>query len=505
MGKKHAAGGGGGWFAVVRKVFRPSASSSSSSSSSKDKEAVLQHGKQQQDGGAVEEEAAACRAEEPEVLLLEHFPASETSGEASNEGGDTDLAALGRNDDRRAAAASAAEDEEDMERARALAAAAEAAVAAAEAAARVVRLAALRRLSREERAAVRIQANYRGYLARRALRALRGLALVRGHQVRRQVHLTMRCMQALVRAQARVRARRLTELPLLHLPPPTPPAPASHPSLPESTRRDSHHQPCPDLAMVSNHHRDVSDDGAEVADMLLQQRSRSRGRLTTRGEDANGGGRSPSTGWDCSSRTLEDARAEGARRHDAAARRERALAYAYAYQQRQWQRQEDEKAGLGFHWLERWMAATQRPQDAPDHTKTTTYQQGPTARTASYVTAAGAFPGVMIPEKTVEMDTSFRSPLNQATHGRPPAIPGYMAATRSARAKARPTPLPATPTHGRSRSGGGLAGDTSSSGQSAAGQNGGAIAGYSPDSSCTGDWTPPRLGVSTRTSRVAYT
>ncbi|KAF8656937.1 hypothetical protein HU200_060437 [Digitaria exilis] len=542
MGKKHAAGGGGGWFAVVRKVFRPSASSSSSSSSSKDKEAVLQHGKQQQDGGAVEEEAAACRAEEPEVLLLEHFPASETSGEASNEGGDTDLAALGRNDDRRAAAASAAEDEEDMERARALAAAAEAAVAAAEAAARVVRLAALRRLSREERAAVRIQANYRGYLARRALRALRGLvrlqALVRGHQVRRQVHLTMRCMQALVRAQARVPARRLTELPLLHLPPPTPPAPASHPSLPESTRRDSHHQPCPDLAMVSNHHRDVSDDGAEVADMLLQQRSRSRGRLTTRGEDANGGGRSPSTGWDCSSRTLEDARAEGARRHDAAARRKRALAYAYAYQQvracvlwhwtiqccflillrsdhafffvvvfkqRQWQRQEDEKAGLGFHWLERWMAATQRPQDAPDHTKTTTYQQGPTARTASYVTAAGAFPGVMMPEKTVEMDTSFRSPLNQATHGRPPAIPGYMAATRSARAKARPTPSPATPTHGRSRSGGGLAGDTSSSGQSAAGQNGGAIAGYSPDSSCTGDWTPPRLGVSTRTSRVAYT
>jgi hypothetical protein len=123
-----------------------------------------------QDGSAVEEEAA----EEPEVLLLEHFPASETSADASNdnEGGDAEVAALAaavRKNGRRQ------EDEEeeeellladDMERARALAAAAEAAVAAAEAAARVVRLAALRRLSREERAAVRIQAYYRGYLVR---------------------------------------------------------------------------------------------------------------------------------------------------------------------------------------------------------------------------------------------------------------------------------------------------------------------------------------------------
>lgn len=145
------------------------------------------------------------------------------------------------------------------------------------------------------------------------------------------------------------------------------------------------------------------------------------------------------------------------------------------------------------------MAATQaqQPEHAPDHAKTT--HQSPTARTTSYVTAAAAFPNGMS-EKTVE---TSRSPLNQAAtvaHGRPPAIPGYMAATRSARAKARPVPPSSTPTHARSRSGGGLAGDTSSSGQ-----NGSAIAGYSPDSSGTGDWTPPRLGVSTRTSRVAYT
>ncbi|KAF8651632.1 hypothetical protein HU200_063141 [Digitaria exilis] len=119
------------------------------------------------------------------------------------------------------AAAPDGADDEQSKRAIAVAAAtaavAEAAVAAAQAAAAVVRLTSSGRCvpaagKREEWAAVRIQAAFRGYLARRALKALRGLvklqALVRGNIVRRQAAETLRCMHALVRVQARARACR---------------------------------------------------------------------------------------------------------------------------------------------------------------------------------------------------------------------------------------------------------------------------------------------------------
>ncbi|GAB2269335.1 iq-domain [Dionaea muscipula] len=99
----------------------------------------------------------------------------------------------------------------------ATAAAADAAVAAAQAAVAVVRLTNQGRGGlflggRERWAAVKIQTVFRGYLARKALRALKGLvklqAYVRGYLVRKQAVETLHSMQALHRAQAAVRSIR---------------------------------------------------------------------------------------------------------------------------------------------------------------------------------------------------------------------------------------------------------------------------------------------------------
>ncbi|XP_071737510.1 protein IQ-DOMAIN 2-like [Rutidosis leptorrhynchoides] len=83
-------------------------------------------------------------------------------------------------------------------------------------AAESVRLAELNRYSgksKEEVAAIRIQTAFLGYLARRALRALRGLVrlkmLVEGSAVKRQTTSTLKCMQNLSRVQSQINSRRI--------------------------------------------------------------------------------------------------------------------------------------------------------------------------------------------------------------------------------------------------------------------------------------------------------
>ncbi|KAG4961119.1 hypothetical protein JHK87_037752 [Glycine soja] len=172
---------------------------------------------------------------------------------------------------------------------------------------------------REEWAAIHIQTAFRGFLARRALRALKGVvrlqALVRGHAVRKQAAITLRCMQALVRVQARVRARRVCM------------------ALETQASQQKHQQNLANEARV----REIEDK---------KQRTWTR------------------EGWCDSVGSVEEIQAKLLKRQEAAAKRERAMAYALSHQWQAGSRQqpvssggfEPDKNSWGWNWLERWMA-----------------------------------------------------------------------------------------------------------------------------------------------------
>ncbi|OEL36216.1 hypothetical protein BAE44_0002761 [Dichanthelium oligosanthes] len=204
--------------------------------------------------------------------------------------------------------------------------------------------------SKEDMAATAIQSAFRAFLARRALRALKGIvllqALIRGHAVRRQTEETLQCMQALVKAQARVRARQVRV------------ALENQVAWKKIPEQDDH----------ENHVREVEG------------------------------------GWCGSIGSMEEMQAKALKRQEAAAKRERAMAYALTHQRQAGSKQQKSLSlqGVelddnhwGSNWLDRWMAVRpweNRLLDGNAKESMPTHEDKQNEETKSQITPKGKVP-----------------------------------------------------------------------------------------------------------------
>ncbi|CAN1274837.1 Protein IQ-DOMAIN 2 [Linum perenne] len=291
--------------------------------------------------------------------------------------------------------------------------------------------------SKEEAAAIMIQTVFRGYLARRGLRALRGLVrlkqLMEGPTVKRQAVHTLRCMQTLSRVQTQIHTRRVR----------------------------------------------MSEENQALQRQLLQKHAKELESLRMKEQ------------WDDSLQSKEKMESNMLSKYEATMRRERALAYAFSHQQSLKNPIRSNTSmfmtpgnpSWGWSWLERWMSAHPSNPDKEFNSdqasvKSTRsliggeiskayarYQlnsdkllspgdqaQSPSARTkpppsfARKLKPASPRSSIGVPEDDTRSTVSMQSHRRHSIAGTSvrgndesssPSLPSYMVPTKSAKAKLR--------------------------------------------------------------------
>ncbi|KAJ6376717.1 hypothetical protein OIU76_025799 [Salix suchowensis] len=279
------------------------------------------------------------------------------------------------------------------------------------------------------RAAIVIQTAFRGYLARRALRALKGLvklqAVVRGHNVRKQAKITLQCMEALVRVQDQVRDQRARV-----------PHEWSRRSMFSETNSSWEFKYLHDIRERKPMSRDVS----SVLD-----------------------------DWDDRRCTNEEIEAMVESKKEAAIKREKALAYAFSSQI--WRSGRNPSAGDEkeledrARWLDRWMATkqwetssrastdrkdsniktvemdTSRPFSYSQRLQTQNHLQKQLSRHSVASPFHGSQSSLSLHQYSPITPVSLQTQA-PPSGGAAAILPNYMAATESAKARVRPQSAP---------------------------------------------------------------